>query len=75
MKAGGGACTVGREEQANESGWGGAGGTDIDGSDAAAVRRREKSANAMACRCRKAMSSTEVTLRSGGTSASTPSVK
>ena len=75
MKAGCGACTVGREGQATESGWGKAGDKGIDGSDAAPVRHREKSANAIACRCRKAMSSTEVTLRSGGTSASTPSVK
>ena len=42
------------------------------------VRRRygvEKSANAMAGRCRKCMSSTAVKLRSGVTSARTPSMK
>ena len=65
MKAGGGACTVGEGEQETESGWGRVGGSGIGGGGAAVVRLREKSANAMACRSRKAMSSTEVTLRSG----------
>ena len=65
VKAGGGACTVADLEQETEIGWGGAGGSAISGGGSAMVRRREKSANAMACRCRKAVSSTEVTLRSG----------
>ena len=72
---GGGACPVGEGMHETESGLGGAGGSGIDGGGAAALRCREKSANAMACWCRKAMPSTEVSLRSVGTCASTTSVK
>ena len=60
-----GACTEGGERGRGEFGWGGV--VDV-GVGISAVRLRAKLASAKACRCRKAMSVADVTLRSGGTS-------